>query len=653
LPTAIQFLFFAPCLSLLAFLLLLVGNKKASKNQLYAVVLSANLCNIAFLLPVAKQVLWETKNISYNFTWFEIGNFTVSGFILLDKTSAMLLLLTAFISFLVGLYSFAYMKDDLQKSRFFAFLQLFSAAMFGLLLTDNLLLIYIFWELVGLCSYLLIGFWHHKQAATKAAKKAFLLNRLGDMGFLAAIALLWAAFGSLSLSEIASQNQQFLDLENQQLIFYAGLGLVVAAAAKSAQLPFSTWLPDAMQAPTPASALLHAATMVAAGAYLLIRTEFLLLPQIHTILLILGAISSFWAALQACLQTEMKKILAFSTISQVGLLFLAIGLEATEAAFFHLLTHAFFKANLFLLVGLLATQQKEQEEKQVEKQVEKKQLSYWLLISYLISACALCGVPLTSGFLSKEQILLVLATKASTENTFLLYSLSILVGITLLLTVFYMTRQGFLLFGQYHKQNFSFSFYTTSKLTFIDKLPLFVVCLLACFSLFVPFSKQPFEATYFLQVIENQDKNIAWLVLFVSLFAIGIGFLLAYGLATNKIPLQAKQAILRGVSLLTAIENGKIEKLLTALLFTKQVANFENQQVNKTVDILGILGATSSFVLAWFDKTIVDGLLKLCISLLGSLANHLRQLQNGNLQFYIMVAILGLLVAWIGIFCLT
>lgn len=650
-PTAIQFLLLAPCLSLLTFLLLLIGNKKVSKKQLYIAVLFANLCNIVFLLPVIKQVLWDTKNISYAFMWFGIGNFTdnfannftIQGFVVIDKMSAILLFLTAFISFLVGLYSFAYMKDDLQKSRFFAFLQLFSAAMFGLLLTDNLLIIYIFWELVGLCSYLLIGFWHHKEAATKAAKKAFLLNRLGDMGFLAAIALLWAVFGSLSLSEIANQNKQFSALGNQPMILYAGLGLVVAAAAKSAQLPFSTWLPDAMQAPTPASALLHAATMVAAGAYLLIRTEFLFLSQIHTVLLVLGAISSFWAALQACMQTEMKKILAFSTISQLGLLFLAIGLGAKEAAFFHLLTHAFFKANLFLLVGLLAAQQKEQEGKALKEQ----QVSYWLLISYLISACALCGVPLTSGFLSKEQILLVLATKASVENTFLLYSLAILVSITLLLTVFYMTRQGFLLFGRYSKQNFSFSLYLSSKLTLIEKLPMLVVSLLACFSLFVPFSNQPFEAKYFLQVIENQDKNISFVVLFVSLFAIGTGFLLAYYAANHKICWQAKH-----FNFAWLLFSKKTEKLLSSMLFTKQVANFENYKVNKTVDMLGILGATSSFILAWFDKIIVDGSLKLFISVLGKIANYLRQLQNGNLQFYLMMAILGLLVAWIGIFLL-
>ena len=359
--------------------------------------------------------------------WLAIEGLEIDIGLQIDSLSKLMLCVVTGVGSLIHIFSLGYMKEDRDFSRYFAFLSLFIFSMLGIVLADNFVMMFIFWELVGVSSYLLIGFWFEKPSAADAAKKAFLTNRIGDFGFLIGILMVWAAMGSINFHAIESK----LATGTAAITGLAGFLIFCGAMGKSAQAPLHVWLPDAMEGPTPVSALIHAATMVAAGVYMLCRVFFLIegtwaMEAIAWI----GGLTSLLAALMAVQQDDIKRILAYSTLSQLGYMVMAVGLGSTGAAMFHLTTHASFKALLFLGAGsVIVALHHEQDIWKMGGLRERMPKTYW---TFLIGTMALCGVPLFSGFFSKEAILDV-----ALENNILLFLVAVFVA---LLTAFYMTR---------------------------------------------------------------------------------------------------------------------------------------------------------------------------------------------------------------------
>ena len=337
-------------------------------------------------------------------TWMSSGEFHPEIAFYLDPVSLLMLLVVTFVGFLIHLYSVEYMHNDEGYARFFAYMNLFVASMITLVLANNLLLLYLGWEGVGLCSFLLIGFWYREPQNVRAAGKAFIVTRFGDTAFALGLFLLFTRLGTLDIQEV---------MHRAAVQWSPGSGIAVAAAAlllggavgKSAQLPLQTWLPDAMAGPTPTSALIHAATMVTAGVYLIARTHvlFTLAPSIQFLVALIGAATMLLAAFSALAQRDMKRVLAYSTISQIGYMFLALGLGAWSAAMFHFMTHAFFKALLFLAAGVVIHAVHEQDLYRMGGLRKELRLAFW---SFVIGGSALAGLPLiTAGFFSKDLIL--------------------------------------------------------------------------------------------------------------------------------------------------------------------------------------------------------------------------------------------------------
>ncbi|MDN3678225.1 NADH-quinone oxidoreductase subunit L [Flavobacterium paronense] len=370
------------------------------------------------------------------FDWISVHNFKLSFGLLLDQLSLLWLLFVTGIGSLIHLYSISYMHDDENIHKFFAYLNLFVFFMITLVIGSNLLVMFIGWEGVGLCSYLLIGFWYKNQSYNDAAKKAFIMNRIGDLGFLIGIFILGSLFSTLNFVEM----KQALTTGNADtaLLTVAALCLFIGACGKSAQLPLYTWLPDAMAGPTPVSALIHAATMVTAGIFMVTRMNFLfdLTPFVQNIIAIVGASTALVAASIGLLQNDIKKVLAYSTVSQLGLMFLALGLGAYNVAVFHVITHAFFKACLFLGSGsVIHGLHGEQDMRKMGGLRKAMPITFWTM---MISTLAIAGIFPFAGFWSKDEILMV-----AFEHNKVLW---VVASIASIMTAFYMFRLMYLTF---------------------------------------------------------------------------------------------------------------------------------------------------------------------------------------------------------------
>jgi len=385
-------------------------------------ILALGLSFVLSCLALNGALADPARHAVYNFSWFDLGADTLRLGFLLDPLTAFMCVMVTFVGTLIFIFSLGYMKEDANFKQFFCFLSLFAAAMLGLVVANSLLLLFISWELVGLASYLLIGFWFHKPSAAAAAKKAFITTRIGDLGLLLGMLWLYDASGSLlfydgghgvlEATTLGSLSGQVLGCG---LALSTAIGLLIfcGAVGKSGQFPLHVWLPDAMEGPTPVSALIHAATMVAAGVFLIARVyplmsadALLAAVPVHalTVVAFIGAITALMGALIACGQNDIKRVLAFSTVSQLGYMMLALGVGSWTAAIFHLLTHAFFKALLFLGAGsVIHAAHHEQDIRSLGGLSSKMKLTF---ATFAIGTCALVGVPLFfSGFWSKEAIL--------------------------------------------------------------------------------------------------------------------------------------------------------------------------------------------------------------------------------------------------------
>ncbi|HCV43602.1 MAG TPA: NADH-quinone oxidoreductase subunit L [Bacteroidetes bacterium] len=435
-----QYIGYAVFLPLIGFLINGLIGRKIKSESLVGIIGSATV-GIGFIIAASILVEMlgsppdERSHIVYLFNWITAGDLSVSVAYQVDQLSVLMMLIVTGVGFLIHVYSIGYMHGDPGFWRFFSYLNLFIFTMLNLILADNFLLMFLGWEGVGLCSYLLIGFWYdrkfEKGTTGDAAKKAFIVNRIGDFGFLIGMFLIFTTFGSLNFSTVFA-HASMLSV-GTPIVMWITLALFLGATGKSAQIPLFVWLPDAMAGPTPVSALIHAATMVTAGIYMVARCSVLyaLAPATMEVVAIVGACTALVAASIGLVQNDIKKILAYSTVSQLGYMFLALGVGAFAAGLFHVLTHAFFKALLFLGSGAVIHAM--HEEQDIRKMGELKSHLPTTYKTFLVGTVAIAGIPPLAGFFSKDEIL----WKSFAHGYYVLWFMG-LVGAGL--TAFYMFR---------------------------------------------------------------------------------------------------------------------------------------------------------------------------------------------------------------------
>jgi len=610
--------------------------------------LSAILSLVVFATTVSRS-LAEPHFHGWRGIWFTIpmGAYPLKFGYQVDQLTAFMLVVVTFIGWFIQLYSVGYMHGDLRYSRYFAFLSLFKASMLLLVLTDNLVGLYAAWELVGLCSYLLIGFWFEKPEAARAAKKAFIVTRGGDAGFAIGIFLTFAVTGALGFSEIFERAAKSAP-EAKQLLTLAAFALFCGAIGKSAQFPLHIWLPDAMEGPTPVSALIHAATMVAAGVYMVGRLYPLFALQgfehnpALTVVAWIGGFTAFLAATIAVAQDDIKRVLAYSTISQLGYMLMGLGVGGFTAGLFHLVTHAFFKALLFLGSGSVIHAVHHNDMKRMGGLKDYMPVTFW---TYLIGMGALAGVPPLAGFWSKDEIL-----AAAFHHDKALFALGV---VTAFLTAFYMTRQiGLVFFGEL-RCGHAHPHESPPMMT----VPLMV---LAFFAATVGFIGIPganlFERLVHYEAAPHHGFNplVMGLSVLAALLGIGAGYRL-YIATPIKTPQEEPLRERLGV-----LYNFLANKWF--LDWYDPVKPQPGYYVAKGVIGLAILwrwfdlhiidgivnaiGYATAYIFAtayrWFDLYIVDGLVNFVGWLTGFVGNLLRRIQTGLVQHYMFLVVTGL-----------
>jgi len=484
---------------------------RAQRNKLILagpilVAISAVLAIIGFIRYFSGRAI-GVPFASFSWTLARLGGANLTLSLGLDSLAILMLTMVSVVGLCVQIYSLFYMKDDERRGWYFCVLLLFTAAMLALVLSGNLLLVFAMWEIMGVCSYLLIGFWYKDEAPRRASVKAFLVTRAGDLGFFIALAAIWTACGSFQFSTIIHAAPQF----SATTLTVIGFGLLWAAAGKSAQLPLSVWLPDAMAGPTPASAIIHAATMVAAGIFVIARMMPVLKlapPIVLTVALVVGIVTAVFGAFLACFQTDIKRMLAFSTISQLGLMFAALGTGVVDGALFHLITHAFFKSLLFLTAGTIIHVTGTQDMRKMGGLAKRMPI---ITTIFTIGAFALAGIVPLSGFFSKDLIL----------EEFLTLGHPVIFAFALVmatLTALYVVKAWFTVFFGKSRQESGHA----HEGTLLEIIP---TAILACFTLVLGIFNQGWLGCLGLHV-EMPTLPMASTSTGVMLVGAGIGFLL-------------------------------------------------------------------------------------------------------------------------------
>ncbi len=561
--------------------------------------------------------------VVYRQAWASFGAVRIPVNFQFDRLAGLMLVLVHLVGLLVQVYSISYLRTDRGLPRYFGFLQLFIGAMLGIILAGNLVVMYAFWELVGLASYLLIGFWYDRPTAVAAAKKAFLVNRIGDLGFLLGIFLTIYFLHTTELTAFTAT-----------LPTLAGVCLFMGCVGKSAQFPLLTWLPDAMEGPTPVSALLHAATMVAAGIFLLARIHPLLSPDALLIILLIGTITTLWGGYSALFQTDIKKVLAFSTISQLGLMVAAMGAGNPNGALFHLLTHAFFKAGLFLSAGAVIHAVHTQNMEAMGGLRTKLPVTFWV---YTICAAALAGLPLFSGFLSKEAILGGVFHWAAQQSGGTAYLVPVLLLVSSGLTALYMARQWRLVFLGPARYEADVHPHEADALMTVPMLVLAVLSVAFWFAL-NPFSAHGSWFFHLFPVAEAEAP--VWLAL-VSVLLAGAGIILGLRLPEPNATRFWVQA---------SIRYGFLDEFYRMVIIqpVRQLAGrlyqFDQRSVDGVVNGLGMGSVVFAHVTSWLDRYLIDGLVNGIVWVAGRLGRLARSLQSGQIQSYIATAVVSLLL---------
>ncbi|MBS4035595.1 MAG: NADH-quinone oxidoreductase subunit L [Ignavibacterium sp.] len=673
-------------LPLLGFVVtLLLGKKLKSVFIFENLIITVSFIAAVYLL-FSKLSFFPDKNIVAEFEWFGFGIVPFFGEVsvklgfLIDNITVIMLFTVALISMLVHFFSIAYMKGDERYNRYFAYLGIFTFSMNGIVLTHNILMMYIFWELVGLSSYLLIGFWFEKKSASDAAKKAFIVNRIGDLGMFAGILILFLTYNTFSFSEIFTQlSEGVLPFDSHVWLTVTGILLFGGAIGKSAQFPLHVWLPDAMEGPTPVSALIHAATMVAAGVYLVVRIFGLLTADAMLFIAVIGMLSAFIPATIALTQNDIKKVLAYSTVSQLGYMIMALGVGAYKFAFFHLITHAFFKACLFLGSGsVIHAMHHEQDITKMGGLRKKLPLTY---ATFLISALAISGIPLTSGFLSKDGILASSVAFASLTGHWLFPIVGFLVAS---LTAFYMFRLIILTFHSEPVDHHKFEHAHESPFAMV--MPLVV---LAGLSFFIWYTPNPINAdsgwmiskwinnpelhtpsqTRF-DFMNDSDVNVNktsntvmysqsysdamhsahFPAMILSLLVAGLGILLAFYVyqwkKLNADSIAAKIKPLYEFSLNKWYFDEFYNSTFVAftLGISRLSAWFDKKIIDGIVDGSATVTRHIASFSGNFDKYVVDGLVNFTAYLSGFIGILFRRFQTGKVQTYIVLVIFSIVI---------
>ena len=638
-------LFLIPLLPLCAFTVLILFGRRLGKFA-PAVSLAALLGSLVLALFQLKGLLSGQPPSHIVWSWLGFSEHPLRMGFLADPLSVTMCLVVTGIGWLIMLYSAGYMHGDPRYSRFFAYLSLFFCAMLTLVLADNFLLLYIGWEGVGLCSYLLISFWFEKPAAASAGKKAFLTTRVGDLGLLGAILLIAKLTGDLSFVNLPARAAALGTWAPAValLIFWGAVG-------KSAQFPLHVWLPDAMEGPTPVSALIHAATMVAAGVYLVARTLPLFLPNPQALAAVaaIGAFTSFFAATIACTQTDLKRVLAYSTLSQLGLMMLGLGTGEAFAGMFHLVTHAWFKALLFLGAGSVIHAVHHQEITRMGGLWRKMPVTAG---TFVLASVAMAGIPPLSGFWSKEEILI--AVSRSLPPGYLVAAMTVS-----FLTAFYITRAVWLVFfgkprvipaeagidPRFREDDTQHIHESPAVMTG----PLLILAVGAVGAGLLGSPWLGHRMQHFLGVEAGSHEGPRWLESASVLIAsAGIALaLVRYGLGWQLLP-ERMRVSLRPLVRLAA---GKyfVDEIYEALLLrpirwiSQRAFGFDSGVVDGAVNGAGRAGLWASRMKRWVDERIVDGAVNGTAAAVGRAGAEVRLLQTGLVQNYLLIALGGAL----------
>jgi NADH-quinone oxidoreductase subunit L len=633
----------------------------------------------ALTVMIAKLTAYPHETLTMNFPWVDFGNvpgigpLTIAIGISIDNLAAIMLVVVTLISTLVHYFSIGYMHGDVRYGRYFAYLGFFSFSMLTIVLANSLFLLYVGWELVGISSYLLIGHWYEKKSASDAGMKAFIVNRVGDFGFLVGIMILYVTFNTFGLEEIfAAMKSGQLPMGSEAWLTAAGILIFCGAIGKSAQFPLHVWLPDAMEGPTPVSALIHAATMVAAGVYMIARTYPIFTADALTVIAYIGAITAFISATIAIAQNDIKKVLAYSTISQLGYMVMALGVGAWTAGFFHLVTHAMFKAGLFLgsgsVIHAMHNALHHEHDHHTDAQdirnmgglKEKMPVTYW---TFLVYTLAISGVPLTSGFLSKDEILAgTLAFGGLTGHTIVPVVGFVVAG----LTAFYMFRLVILTFHGTHAK--------PGRLEHIHESPKVMIVplvVLAALSFFFVYSLNPFSGAsgWIAQALDRPETSVPAAVaaaatpvfeealhhahgtaMMLSLLVAGLGILVAFmtywwkrinadAVAERLAPLHR---FLLNKWYFDELYNGAVVGGTLAL--SRVLRWFDNTIIDGIVNASGWVTKLVSFISGKFDTYVVDGAVNASGYLSAFAGLVLRKTQTGRIQTYVVLTLLGVMI---------
>jgi NADH-quinone oxidoreductase subunit L len=617
-----------PLLPLIGFVIIGFFGKSLSKGIVSIIGCGSVIAAFAIALGIFFELTGQAeKSVTIDFfSWITAGKLSIPFSFLVDPLSSLFLLIITGIGSLIHIYSAGYMSHDEGFSRFFAYLNLFIFFMLLLVLGSNYLIMFVGWEGVGLCSYLLIGFWFKNTAYNNAAKKAFVMNRIGDLGFLLGIILIFVTFGSISYHDVFLQANSYAT--GTPVLTAITLLLFIGAMGKSAQLPLYTWLPDAMAGPTPVSALIHAATMVTAGIYMIARSNILysLSPVAMETVAIIGACTALFAATIGLAQNDIKKVLAYSTVSQLGYMFLALGVGAYTGAVFHVMTHAFFKALLFLGAGSVIHAMGGEQD--IRKMGGLKKYIPITHATFLLGTMAIVGFPGFSGFFSKDEIL-----AHAYENNKVLWFIGIL---SAAMTTFYMFRLYFLTFkgtfrGTHDQEHHLHE--SPKSMT----IPLVILAILSVVGGFVgipevlggkhfleEFLKPVFEDSSF-RLVHNLPETTELMLMGIAITVMGASLYYAYTVYVKNKTLPANEGE-ELQPLHKAVYNKYWIDEIYESVITKPL-NFISEALHKVV-----------------DNQIVDGIVNGIGTMTKWMSSTIRLAQTGNIGFYVFVMVISIVV---------
>ena len=678
-------------LPLLGFLVTLLFGKRIKSIYTFEIAIIILAFVGAVVLLFTKLSYYQNTDIVSQVSWINLGNVPLLGNttidigILIDNISVLMIFVVTLISMLVHIFSIVYMEGDRLYNRYFAYLGIFTFSMTGIVFTHNMLMMYIFWELVGLSSYLLIGFWYEKKSASDAGKKAFIVNRVGDLGMLSGILLLYTTYHTFTFSQIFSQIAAgHFPLNSEFWLTVTGILLFCGAIGKSAQFPLHVWLPDAMEGPTPVSALIHAATMVAAGVYLVVRIFPLLTSGALMFIAVIGMLSAFIPATIALTQNDIKKVLAYSTISQLGYMVMGLGVGAYKFAFFHLITHAFFKALLFLGSGsVIHAMHHEQDITKMGGLRKKMPITY---ATFLIASLAISGIPLTSGFLSKDGILQGSFAFGSLTGYWIFAFVGFLVA---MMTAFYMFRLLILTFHGEPRDHHKYEHAHESPFTMA--MPLAVLAVLSIFIWYTPNPFNPEQGAILSnwiktpQLVTPQDSRFNFMKselpanvavqqvtqnsevmysesytqalegahipsLLLSLTLAGLGILIAFSFYQwKKVDVDKLADSIKPLYKLS-YNKWYFDEIYGAvfvggtLLLSRALAWFDQYIVDGIVNGASTVTRAVSRFSGKFDNVVVDGMVNGTAYVSGFIGLIFRRFQTGKVQTYIVLVVFSLVI---------